>query len=89
MAGKRGHAAADITGQAFGELTVVSKAAADTEGRARWNCECSCGKSVVTQGRRLRRGEAQSCGHLRGGASSRDHEVNKKVINHQDREIGR
>ena len=54
----------DITGRAFGMLTVVSLASVEREG-ARWNCRCACGVATIVQGAVLRRGSTSSCGCVR------------------------
>ena len=48
----------DITGQVFGEWTVISYA-----GNRKWNCRCSCGNERVVESKRLRDGISASCGH--------------------------
>ena len=53
----------DITGQKFGELTVLSFSRITEEG-AYWNCLCSCGKECEKMGSYLRAGAVKSCGHL-------------------------
>lgn len=55
----------DLTGSVFGRLTVQSRAGTDNTGRALWACECSCGKTAVVPGYKLRRGSTLSCGCLR------------------------
>ena len=59
----------DLTGQQFGELTVL-KHAGSTTGKgqmALWLCQCSCDKNklVTVVGGNLRNGTTRSCGHLR------------------------
>ncbi len=51
----------DLTGQVFGRLTVIERAANSRHGQARWLCRCQCGKSKVVFGTNLRRGRIQSC----------------------------
>lgn len=75
-----GHAATggaktiDMTGQTFGELTVLSRAQGKTsDGRVRWSCVCSCGIAATVSGKELRSGNTKSCGHLRlGGPGPED-----------------
>jgi hypothetical protein len=52
----------DMTGQRFGRLLVISRAENTPKGKARWNCVCDCGKSVVVEGANLRSGASKSCG---------------------------
>jgi len=54
----------DLTGQSFGELTVVARAPT-VAGRTRWECQCSCGTEVVVLTASLRSGATVSCGHVR------------------------
>ena len=57
----------DLTGQQFGELTVL-KHAGSTAGKsqlAKWLCQCSCGNRTSVNGAYLRNGTTRSCGHLR------------------------
>jgi hypothetical protein len=54
----------DITGQRFGELTVIRLGSSGRRG-AFWECECSCGKTITVGGVSLRRSRrpTRSCGH--------------------------
>lgn len=47
----------DITGQTFGEWTVI-----DYAGNGKWNCVCSCGTKRLKLGTALRSGTTKSCG---------------------------
>ena len=58
------------TGQRFGRLTVLHRAENDATGRARWRCQCECGKQIDAQGKKLRNGHTSSCGCLRGSLLS-------------------
>ena len=56
----------DLTGQKFGELTVLQ----DTGERQRgggavWLCRCSCGKICKASGNALTDGRKKSCGHTK------------------------
>lgn len=61
----------DLTGQVFGELTVLQRnfvyakehQLKDNK-KTYWDCLCSCGKRTTVVGRDLRNGHTQSCGHL-------------------------
>lgn len=55
-------AAVDATGQRFGRLTVVGRAANTKAGAARWRCVCDCGGESTPTGRALRNGTTSSCG---------------------------
>ena len=50
----------DLTGQTFGEWKAISYA-----GDRKWNCICSCGRTGVIDGARLRSGVFKSCRHTR------------------------
>lgn len=67
MAGVKGQGrfAKDLTGQTFSELTVISKARTNKNGRAVWNVKCSCGEITFMEGRDMRSGRVKSCGHLK------------------------
>ena len=54
----------DITGQRFGNLTVVAYAGLNQRHEATWRCICSCGKETVVTGYKLRSGWTKSCGCL-------------------------
>ena len=54
----------DLTGQRFGRLVVLERAGSDNNKNAMWRCRCDCGNTITTSGKRLRRGETQSCGCL-------------------------
>ncbi len=53
----------DITGQVFGELTVLRKAEMQRKnGGIRWHCRCSCGKELDIPATLLVTGKKTSCG---------------------------
>ncbi len=59
----------DLTGQAFGDLTVLGPA--EKIGRfTAWRCRCTCGNEAVVKTVRLRAGYATSCG-CKGTSHSR------------------
>lgn len=53
----------DISGETFGELTVLERAGF-MQGKPAWLCRCSCGNVKVVKGTRLKNGNTRSCGHL-------------------------
>lgn len=55
----------DLTGQVFGELTVLSPAAARNDKYTRWICKCSCGKEVEVRTDYLTSKHTTSCGHIK------------------------
>lgn len=54
----------DLAGQRFGRLLVLQRAGSSRDGKACWECECSCGTTAVVTGRNLTGGTTQSCGCL-------------------------
>ena len=58
----------DLTGQQFGELTVIRRAPDYIlpcgKPQTMWECICSCGEIVITRALQLKNGDSQSCGHL-------------------------
>lgn len=64
MAGQK--LAKDMTGQAFGSLTVLKRDGSNTRGQAMWLCQCACGQTVSVCGGDLRSGHSKSCGCERG-----------------------
>ena len=55
----------DLTGQKFGNLTVIERKGSNKEGKALWLCKCSCGNKITTTGKLLRKGETKSCGCIK------------------------
>ena len=54
----------NLTGQKFGELTVIQRAENDIKGRTQWLCQCDCGKQKIIRGSSLTSGNTKSCGCL-------------------------
>lgn len=52
----------DMTGQKYGEWTVIERDMSKLGKTAAWICECSCGTRRSVSGPSLRRGVSQSCG---------------------------
>src|SRR3990167_3470618 len=56
----------DFTGKRFGRLLVKElHPERDKEYRARWICECDCGKKAIVCGKMLSIGHTKSCGCLK------------------------
>lgn len=58
----------DLTGNQFGELTVLGRVIDDENKiyrKTQWQCLCSCGKAVIVSGDNLKSGHTTSCGHNR------------------------
>jgi len=53
----------DLTGQQFGEWTVLSRHDERYKGHSLWLCRCSCGVERTVIGNNLKRGLTVSCGH--------------------------
>jgi hypothetical protein len=58
----------DLTGQRFGELTVLGVADARKNGRHQWVCRCDCGREKVVLAYPLRCGHVTCCGAHRTAA---------------------
>lgn len=57
------HITKDESGNTYERLTVINKAYSKN-GKAYWNCKCSCGNNKVVMGKYLRNGDVRSCGCL-------------------------
>ena len=56
----------ELTGQTFGQLTVLSFTGKDKHREANWFCKCNnCYNFAVVTGRNLRKGNVKSCGCIR------------------------
>ena len=55
----------DLSGQRFGRLTVIERAAENLSGKPAWHCRCDCGNHVTVRGNALHTGNTMSCGCLR------------------------
>jgi len=52
----------DLTGQRFGNLTVIAEGPKTNSGRTTWVCRCDCGKEKIVRAHNLKRGTTISCG---------------------------
>lgn len=59
----------DLTGQTFGELTVLKRASNIGGKRVLWLCKCSCGHHAIVSGGNLKSGNTTSCGCLKNSLS--------------------
>lgn len=57
-----GNRVIDETGNKYGRLTVLKRVGSDQDKKALWLCQCDCGNTTVTSGKRLRNGTTNSCG---------------------------
>lgn len=61
----------DLTGQRFSRLVAVSLEPGTTRaGRARWLCQCDCGRTCVVDALSLKQSNTRSCGCLHRKRSS-------------------
>ena len=76
----------DLTGEKFGEWTVLERSGSDKRGQALWKCQCSCGTIKNIVGSTLRNGASGSCGCKRTLNSK---ENNGKFVNEVGNRYGR
>jgi len=57
-----GRSLIDLTGQVFGNLTVMHQVVDEETGGKHWRCLCTCGRTRLVTGGVLRAGRANSCG---------------------------
>lgn len=90
---RREHAAAmrsppapreDLTGQRFGLLTARRPIWTPNE-KARWVCECDCGRETIVVSTKLKSGSTVSCGCFRA-EQSRQRAVEGRAIGYRRRE---
>lgn len=55
----------DETDNIYEYLTVLRRVENTREGRAKWLCQCKCGKTCIVLGKHLRSGNTKSCGCLK------------------------
>lgn len=55
----------DLTGQKFGQLTVLKRDIKQQSKQVYWICQCDCGNIKSVAGNNLKNGNVQSCGCLR------------------------
>jgi len=60
----------DLTGQTFGKLKVLDFIYYDKNRKARWACQCECGKIVEVIGADLVSGNTGSCGCSRRNSTT-------------------
>lgn len=64
----------DLTGQTFGKLTVMYRAA-NKNGRVTWHCKCSCGTEIDVTANNLKSGHTLSCGCIKSKGEARLREL--------------
>ena len=55
----------DLTGQTFGELTVIKREFIPNKKGTYWMCECKCGNNTVVREDHLKNGTTISCGCIK------------------------
>ncbi len=60
----------DITGEVFGNITVIGRSQRKSPAGALWDCQCVCGGATTTTSLKLRSGHTQSCGCKRATVSA-------------------
>ncbi len=60
----------DLTGQRFGNLTVLGPAE-NVGSKTAWRCRCDCGRETVVKTHHLRCGHTKTCGCGNGAGGSR------------------
>ena len=52
----------DLTGRRFGKLTVIENTGEQEDHYWKWLCQCDCGKKILVNTKRLKRGTISHCG---------------------------
>lgn len=55
----------DITGQKFGQMSVIGVSGKSNCGEILWLCKCDCGKEKTVRAADLKNGKVKSCGCFR------------------------
>lgn len=71
-----------LTGQVFGQLTVLRRDKAKNRNKTYYICQCSCGKQVSVRQDKLRNGQAISCGCKRRKRSDATHGMSGTRLYH-------
>lgn len=56
----------DLTGQVFGQLTVLYRNGSNKQGNCMWVCRCRCGAIRAVASNNLKSGNTKSCGCIKG-----------------------
>ena len=62
----------DLTGQKFGNLTVVERVSNNIYGSSQWLCKCDCGGKRISLGYGLTSGRLSHCGCKNKKAGNND-----------------
>lgn len=60
----QGRKTINVSGRKFGNLQVIGIVPTYVNGRAHWQCKCSCGIETKMRAKELLSGHKKSCGHL-------------------------
>lgn len=60
----------DLSGQTYGELTVLNEYSKAHDGKTIWTCRCSCGNITHVIARDLKNGNTKSCGCMKTKTSN-------------------
>ena len=63
----------DLTGEAYGRLTVIKKAGHDAHGNTMWECLCECNQTKIVKTADLKNGKTKSCGCFQRERASESH----------------
>lgn len=55
----------NLTGQRFGNLTVIEEYPERKRGLVQWVCQCDCGNTTIVPGSYLKNGNTKSCGCMK------------------------
>ena len=66
----------DMTGKKINRLTILERAANNSQGKAQWKCECECGNIIIVEGSSLRNGHTKSCGCYQRDKTSESCKIN-------------
>lgn len=69
--------AKDLTNQIFGSLTVLYRIENNSNNKAKWACQCVCGKIIGVIGTDLTRGHTKSCGCQKSKFVSNTHAISE------------
>lgn len=69
----------DLTGQKFGQLTVIKPLDVQEKSSFKWECLCTCGQTTNVNSANLRNNSTNSCGCLRKKISSEKFKTHGKT----------
>lgn len=68
----------NLSGQQFGELTVVNRMDGGQHGQPSWRCHCACGNWLTVSTAELLNGQRQDCGDSVHGKSQRRRQLARR-----------